>query len=73
VRAFLADLLERTIATYLQAFFGLLLAGETLDLSVDAVQAAAIAALPAALAVLKAAAKPAADLVLAWLRERRNG
>lgn len=55
-RTWLKDVAERTIATYVQAFLGLLLAGwatDTVDLSV--VQSAAIAAVPAALAVLKGA------------------
>lgn len=50
---FLLDLAERTIATYLEAFLGLLLAGPVTDLS--AAKAAAVAAIPAALAVLKGA------------------
>lgn len=55
-KVWIRDVAERTISTYLQAFLGLLLAGwttDTVDLSV--VQAAAIAAVPAALAVLKGA------------------
>ena len=52
----LRDVIERTAATYVQAFLGLLLVGwttDTIDLSI--VQAAAVAAIPAALAVLKGA------------------
>lgn len=46
------NLLERVLATYFEALLGLLLASGPLDLS--AAQAAAIAAVPAALAVLSA-------------------
>lgn len=49
----LTDIAERTTATYLQALVGLLLVGNVIDLS--AVRAAAVAAVPAALAVLKGA------------------
>lgn len=50
---YLADLAERVAATYATAFLGLLLANgfDLTDLS--AVKAAAIASLPAALAVIK--------------------
>ena len=52
----LKDVAERTIATYLQAFIGLLLAGWTTDaIDLSLVQAAAVSAIPAALAVLKGA------------------
>lgn len=43
-------LLEKVLATYVQAFAGLLLAGPALDLS--AAQSASIAALPAAITVI---------------------
>lgn len=43
-------LLEKTLATYLQAFLGLLVVGSALDAST--VQVAAIAAIPAALTVV---------------------
>lgn len=49
------DLGERTLATYGQAFCGLLLADSTHMLALGAVRAAAIAALPAALAAVKSA------------------
>lgn len=49
------DLLERTAATYIQAFAGLLLASSTGMVSLGSVRAAAIAALPAALAAIKSA------------------
>lgn len=50
------DVAERTVATWVQAFVGLLLAGwttDTVDLSL--IQSAAVAAIPAALAVVKGA------------------
>jgi hypothetical protein len=47
------DVTERAISTYVQAFLGALLAAPMLDLS--AAKAAAFAAIPAALAVLKGA------------------
>lgn len=50
---FLADIAERTIATYLEAFLGLLLAGSVTDLSTA--RAAAVAAIPAGLAIAKGA------------------
>jgi hypothetical protein len=52
----LKDVAERTVATYAQAFIGLLLAGWTTDaVDLSLVQAAAVSAVPAALAVLKGA------------------
>lgn len=54
-KRFLLDLAERTAATYAQALLGLLLADSTGLISLGAVKAAAVAALPAALAVIKAA------------------
>ncbi len=48
---FLLDLAERTAATYLESFLGLLLAGTVTDLSTA--KAAAVAAIPAALAIAK--------------------
>lgn len=50
---FFVDLAERTVATYLEAFLGLLLAGQIVDLSTA--KAAAVAAIPAGLAVVKGA------------------
>ncbi|KNB50327.1 holin [Streptomyces caatingaensis] len=51
----LVDIAERTVAAYLTTFIGLLLA-DGFDLtSVSALKAAAIAALPAALSVIKGA------------------
>lgn len=50
---FFVDLAERTVATYLEAFLGLLLAGSVVDL--PAAKAAAVAAIPAGLAVIKGA------------------
>lgn len=49
------DLGERTVMTYAQAFLGILLADSSHLITVSAVRAAAIAALPAALAAIKAA------------------
>ncbi|MER7794916.1 holin [Streptomyces sp. NPDC097640] len=54
---FLYDLAERTILTYVETFLGLLLASGVTDLvDISTAKAAAIAALPAALAVVKSAA-----------------
>ncbi|MEV5138417.1 hypothetical protein AB0K71_05665 [Streptomyces syringium] len=53
---FLYDLAERTILTYIEVFLGLLLASGATDLvDLSAAKAASIAAIPAALAVVKAA------------------
>lgn len=50
------DMLERTVATYVEAFVGFLLASEMVDgISLGVVELAAVSALPAALAVVKAA------------------
>jgi len=54
-KPFLADLAERTVATYVQALGGLLLADSTHLMSLGTVRAAAVAALPAVLAVVKGA------------------
>lgn len=51
-RAFLLDALERVLSTYVQVFLGLLIASGVTGL--DAVQSAALAAIPAALSALKA-------------------
>lgn len=51
----LIDAAERTAATYVQAFVGLLIAGWGDVLDVSTLRAAAIAAIPAGLAVLKSA------------------
>ncbi|GHG82693.1 holin [Streptomyces griseocarneus] len=51
----LADIAERTLAAYVTTFLGLLIA-DGFDLTdVSAIKAAAIAALPAALSVIKGA------------------
>lgn len=58
-RAFLADLAERTAATYVETFSGLLIAGwaDVADLGILSVaETAGVAAVPAALAVVKAGA-----------------
>ncbi|GAA1919883.1 peptidoglycan-binding protein [Streptantibioticus ferralitis] len=50
----LADIAERTLATYLQTLLGLVIASGTTDLlSLSAWQAAAVSAIPAGLSVLK--------------------
>jgi hypothetical protein len=49
---FFRDAAERVISTYLQVFLGLLITSGVTDVS--AVQAAALAAVPAALSALKA-------------------
>ena len=51
-KAFLIDLAERAIATYLQAFIGFLVAGAT-EINVSTLEAAALASIPAALSVAK--------------------
>lgn len=51
----LLDLAERTGLTYVEAFVGLLLADSTHLLDLGSVRAAAVAALPAALAAIKSA------------------
>ena len=50
-KLFLRDLAERAIATYLQSFIGLLIVSGVTDL--QAIQTAAVAAIPAALSVIK--------------------
>lgn len=54
-KPFLLDLLERTVATYLEAGAGLLLADTTHLLNLGDARVAAVAALPAALTVVKSA------------------
>lgn len=51
----LADIVERTLAAYVTTFLGLLIADGANLASVSAVKAAAIAAIPAALSVIKGA------------------
>lgn len=48
---FFRDLVERAVSTYVQALIGLLIASSVID--VAALKAAAIAAIPAALSVVK--------------------
>lgn len=50
---FLRDLAERTISTYVQALAGLLIAGWSDAVDLGTLRAAAVAAIPAALAVVK--------------------
>jgi hypothetical protein len=69
-RALARDIAERTIATYVQVFLGLLIASGANVIDVATIQAAAIAAIPAGLAVLKgAAASLVGDPDTAALRE----
>ncbi|MDX3749630.1 hypothetical protein [Streptomyces sp. AK08-02] len=52
----LADIAERTVLTYVEAFLGLLLATGTTDIvNLSTLESAAIAAIPAGLAVVKGA------------------
>lgn len=51
--AWIRDTVERVVATYVEVLIGLLIVADSIDIS--AAKAAAIAALPAALTVLKAA------------------
>ncbi|MFH8294955.1 hypothetical protein [Streptomyces sp. NPDC018059] len=52
----LADVAERTVLTYVEALLGLLLAGATTDIvDLSVLQSAAVAAIPAALTVVKGA------------------
>ena len=51
----LRDTIERVVFTYLEALTGLLIANGTGLVDVNGAKAAAVAAIPAALAVLKAA------------------
>ena len=52
----LADIAERAVLTYVEAFLGLLLAsGTTNVVNLSALESAAIAAIPAGLAVVKGA------------------
>lgn len=53
MRKFLIDTAERVVATYVEVVIGLLLVAGPLDL--DKVEVALVAAIPAALAVVKAA------------------
>lgn len=50
-KLFLRDMAERAISTYLQSFLGLIIVSGVTDLK--AIQTAAIAAIPAALSVVK--------------------
>ncbi|PZT71494.1 hypothetical protein [Streptomyces sp. AC1-42T] len=52
----LADVAERTVLTYVEAFLGLLLAAATTDVvNLSFLQSAAVAAIPAGLTVVKSA------------------
>lgn len=52
-KRFVKDLLERVASTYLQCFLGLLIVAGPLN--IDAISVALVSAIPATLAVLKAA------------------
>jgi len=66
------DMLERTVSTYIQGFLGLLLADTAGMFSVGVLEAAALAAVPAALAVVKAwlGSYIGNPLSAAWLKAR---
>lgn len=53
-REFLVDAAERIVATFVEAFIGLLLASESSIIAVSTWQAAAVAAIPAVLSAAKA-------------------
>lgn len=54
MKNWLLDAAERVIATYVQAFLGLVIAAGLDAMSMSTLKAAAVAALPAALSALKA-------------------
>ena len=54
MKNWLLDAAERVIATYVQAFLGLVIAGGVGAINLGTLRAAAVAAIPAALSVLKA-------------------
>lgn len=72
---FFADLAERTVATYVVAFLGLLLADGVDLTNMALVKAAAVAAIPAGLTVVKAAVGSLIgdSATAAWLPRRRAG
>ena len=51
-KAFLIDLFERALATYVQAFIGFLVAGAT-EVNLSVIESAGLAAIPMALSVVK--------------------
>ncbi|MFE7118703.1 holin [Streptomyces sp. NPDC057654] len=70
----LADIAERTVTAYVTTFLGLLMA-DGFDLtSLSALKAAAVAALPAALSVLKGTigTRVGDKNTAAWLPDRRT-
>lgn len=75
MRKLLLDVLERTVATYLVSFLGLIIANGTGALSLDVVKAAALAALPGALAVIKGflGGFIGDSTTAAWLPRNKNG
>ncbi len=70
----LLDIAERTVAAYVTTLLGLLLADGVDLTSLSAVKAAAVAALPAALSVLKGALGALAGdrTSAAWLPRRKH-
>lgn len=50
---FTKDIFERILATYIQTYLGLLLAGQVFDISIHNLQALAVASLPATLSLIK--------------------
>ena len=54
MKNWLLDAAERVIATYVQAFLGLVIAAGLDAISLGTIRAAAVAAIPAALSVVKA-------------------
>lgn len=70
-----ADVAERTVLTYLEALLGLLLAGAATDIvDFTFLQSAAIAAVPAALTVIKGAIGSRLGLVgtASWLPKQSD-
>ncbi|MFF9478058.1 N-acetylmuramoyl-L-alanine amidase [Streptomyces sp. NPDC014733] len=71
----LADVAERTLATYVQSLLGLMAASSTTDMvSLSAWQAAAVSAIPAALSALKSTAGTALGRpgTASWLPSKRD-
>ncbi|MEV0261090.1 holin [Streptomyces sp. NPDC050617] len=70
----LADIAERTVTAYVTTFLGLLMAGGFDLTSVSALKAAAVAALPAVLSVLKGAigTRVGDKSSAAWLPDRHT-
>ncbi|MFF4403849.1 hypothetical protein [Streptomyces sp. NPDC001404] len=68
-----ADVVERALATYAEAFLGLLLASTSGLTDISTLRAAAVAALPTALAVVKGAVGTRiGHLTAAWIPARKK-